>query len=207
MKGFKKFIWQTMALSVVVLSGSCGSNEKEPSEAGKQAVSAGTEKPSAPFSFYRNIEIRPGISFEVLSWGKGVDSIGGYLILMSDTLKNNYRSLSAEREGVLTDAWNMDLDNDGNPEIYLQLQSDKNKSDLNVYEYSGGGFNKITFPGLGNLKKNYAGGDSYTLKDGELFRSFPLVNPKDSTEKAGEKVTVQYRLNGNDFSVAKVKMP
>ncbi|WP_225872278.1 hypothetical protein [Pedobacter frigidisoli] len=68
-----------------------------------------------PFPFYKDIEIRPGLNFEILSWGKGVDSIGGYQILMSDSVKNNYRSVAIDRKGIISDAWNMDLDNDGNP--------------------------------------------------------------------------------------------
>ncbi|TDQ06404.1 hypothetical protein [Pedobacter metabolipauper] len=162
-------------------------------------------KISGPFHFYKNIEIRPGINFEVVSWGRGVDSLGGYLVLMSDTLKNNYKSLSNEREGIITDAWNMDLDNDGNPEIYIEF-SKQHILDLNVYEYSSGSFNKITFPGLNeSLKKNYGGNDKFFMKEGELFRSFPLVNPKDSTQKAGELKTVRYRLSSNSFSSSEVK--
>jgi hypothetical protein len=194
------FLW-----SGLLLLASCngGSSEKLP---GANAVEASAKKQPGQFSFYKNIEIRPGINFEVVSWGKGSDSIGGYLVLRSDTLRNSYKSLSNEREGIITDAWNMDLDNDGDPEIYIELLSKKNVLDLNVYEYSGGSFNKITFPGLSsNLKKNYGGNDKYTIRNGDLFRTFPLVNPKDSTQKAGELKIVQYKLSGNSFSTAEVK--
>ena len=161
---------------------------------------------AGPFPFYKNIEIRPGLNFEVVSWGKGVDSLGGYLVLMSDSTRNNFKSLSDERQGIITDAWNMDLDNDGNPEIYVQVKSKTNVLDLNVFEYAGGGFNKISFPGLGSsLKKNYAGNDEFTIKKGDLFRSFPMVNPSDSTIKPGTIKTVQYRLSGNSFSISEVK--
>jgi hypothetical protein len=158
------------------------------------------------FPFYKDIPIRPGLNFEVVSWGKGVDSVGGYLILLSDSLKNNYKSLSNEREGIITDAWNMDMDNDGNPEVYIELLSKNNVSDLQVYEYSSGSFNKITFPGLSNnMKKIYAGNDKYTIKEGELYRSFPIVNPRDTTEKAGEIKRIKYRLSGNTFSPSEVE--
>ncbi|MCD0490654.1 hypothetical protein LPB86_20620 [Pedobacter sp. MC2016-14] len=161
---------------------------------------------AGPFPFYKNIVIRPGLNFEVVSWGKGVDSIGGYLILMSDSTKNKFKSLSDERNGIVTDAWNMDLDNDGNPEIYVQLKSKTNVLDLNVFEYAGGGFNKISFPGLSNsLKKNYAGNDEFTIKSGDLFRSFPVINPSDSTIKPDSIKTIQYRLSGNTFSSSEVK--
>lgn len=164
------------------------------------------EKQANPFPFYKNIAIRPGLNFEVLSWGKGVDSLGGYLILMSDSARNDYKSFSSERKGIITDAWNMDLDNDGNPELYIELLSKKNVHDLNVYEYSRNGFQKINFPPLSSSsKKSYAGNDKFFIKGGELFRSFPVVNPSDTSSKAGAEKKLQYKLNGNSFSVSEVK--
>lgn len=205
MRSMKYLAMQPFLFAGVLLLSACSDGGSEKSATVK-TDDAGLKKQAGQFPFYKNIEIRPGINFEVVSWGKGVDSVGGYLVLMSDTLRNNYRSLSNEREGVVTDAWNMDLDNDGDPEIYIELLSKKSVSDLNVYEYSGGSFNKITFPGISSsLKKNYGGNDKYLIKNGDLFRSFPLVNPKDSTQKAGEIKTVQYKLSGNSFSTSEVK--
>ena len=164
-------------------------------------AAAGVKKPKGQFPFYKNLAIKPGLNFEVVSWGKGVDSVGGYLLLMSDSVRNNYKSVAVEREGIITDAWNMDLDNDGNPELYVELLSKKNVKDLNVYEYSGNSFNKISFPPLSSkTKKTYAGNDKFFIKNGELFRSFPVVNSTDSTQKGAEKVLL-YRLRGNSFSV------
>jgi hypothetical protein len=115
----------------------------------KEAAPSGqlTEAQQAnPFPFYKDISVRPGLNFEVLSWGKGVDSVGGYLILMTDSAKNDFKSLSNEREGIISDAWNMDLDNDGNPEVYIELKSNKDVLDLNVFEYSRNGFQKNYLP-------------------------------------------------------------
>ncbi len=166
-----------------------------------------TESPvvvKSPFPFYKNIEVKPGLNFEIISWGKGTDSIGGYQVLMSDSVKNNFRSLAAERKGILTDVWNMDLDNDGNPELYFQLLSKKNVFDLNVYEFSGGNFNKISFPSLNpSQKKGYNGNDKFFIKNGDLFRSFPVKDPAD-TSKVLVK-TYQYKLSGKSFSVQEVK--
>ncbi|GAA3980340.1 hypothetical protein GCM10022246_35570 [Pedobacter ginsengiterrae] len=157
-----------------------------------------------PFKFYKDIEVKPGLNFEIVSWGKGVDSIGGYQILMSDSVKSVYKSEAAERKGVMTDAWNMDLDNDGAPEIYIQLLSKKNVLDLNVFEYSGGNFNKISFPSLSsNQKKGYIGDDKFFIKNGDLFRSFPVKDEADSTKKIIK--TYQYKLSGNSFSTSEVK--
>ncbi|WP_316737570.1 hypothetical protein [Pedobacter aquatilis] len=157
-----------------------------------------------PFPFYADIVVKPGLNFEVFSWGKGKDSIGGYQILMSDSVKNDYRSTSVERNGILTDAWNMDLDNDGNPEIYIQLLSKKSVLDLNVFEYSGGNFNKISFPALTtNQKKGYNGNDKFFVKNGDLYRSFPVKDADDSTKIITK--TLQYKLRGNSFSTDDVK--
>ncbi|GAA4203402.1 hypothetical protein GCM10022289_19580 [Pedobacter jeongneungensis] len=157
-----------------------------------------------PFRFYKDIEVKPGLNFEILSWGKGVDSIGGYQILMSDSIRNNYRSAAVDRKGIITDAWNMDLDNDGNPELYIQLLSKKNVLDLNVFEYAGGDFNKISFPSLStNQKKGYTGNDKFFIKNGELFRSFPVKDAADSTKTINR--TLQYKLSGNSFSASEVK--
>jgi hypothetical protein len=175
---------------------------KQPSSENKVSKAA-----PSPFPFYKELAVTPGFGFEVVSWGKGVDSLGGYLILMSDSLKNNYKSFAVEREGIISDAWNMDLDNDGNPEIYVELKSEGNKADLNVFEYSRGNFQKISFPGLpSKLKKQYGGDDKYFIKEGELFRSFPTINPQDSTEKAGAIKVVRYSLRGNQFSTSEVEV-
>ncbi len=199
-----KYLSTTLAIGFAAIAiTSCSDGTKEKLNA--SMLPAETVKKDQ-FSFYKDIQIRPGINFEVVSWGKGVDSVGGYLVLLSDSLRNNYKSLSNERKGIITDAWNMDLDNDGNPEIYIQLLNNKNVSDLNVFEYSGGSFNKITFPGLNsNMKKIYGGNDKYVIKEGDLYRTFPIVNPRDTTEKAGDIKRIKYSLSGNSFSTSVVK--
>ncbi len=175
-------------------------------EVGKDVKTVVTDSKSTnPFPFYKNIEIKLGYHFEVVSWGKGVDTLGGYLILMSDSLKNKYRSIAVEREGVITEAWNMDMDNDGNPEIYIQYVAHKNVTNLQVYEFVGNGFDKINFPGLKeSLKKAYKGGDKFFVKNGDLFRSVPLAQP-DSVKTTTLVKTLKYSLKGNSFSSQEVK--
>ncbi|WP_316794391.1 hypothetical protein [Pedobacter frigoris] len=202
MKLMKYLVKQSLILSGLLFLASCSDGEK--GAAGKKTSE--TKKPAGQFVFYKDIEIRPGINFELISWGKGVDSIGGYTILMSDSIRNNYKSFSNERKGIITDAWNMDMDNDGDPEIYIELLSKKNVKDLNVYEYSGGSFNKISFPPLSSrAKESYAGDDKFSIKNGELFRTYPLVNPKDTSIKAGDMKYLQYSLRGNSFEISELK--
>jgi hypothetical protein len=162
-------------------------------------------KSENPFPFYKSIEIKPGYHFEVVSWGKGVDTVGGYLLLMSDSVKSNFKSISVERNGVITDAWNMDLDNDGNPEIYIQYVVRKNVNDINVYEFNSNSFDKISFPGLSsNMKKGYQGNDKFYVKNGDLFRSVPVLLT-DSGKTSTLVKTLAYRLRGNSFSSDEVK--
>jgi hypothetical protein len=204
MNELNKKLQQSLLLVGLLFLFSCNS------ESSKPAVLSQNKKEDAKgagqFSFYKDLLIRPGLNFEVVSWGKGVDSVGAYLLLMSDSLKNDYRSISVERAGIIKDAWNMDMDNDGNPELYIELLKDKNHLDLNVFEFSRGNFQRISFPSLPDkLKKIYAGNDKFTIRGGNLYRSFPVVNPRDSTEKAGDLKQVQYTLSGNSFSVKEVK--
>lgn len=200
MMNYKKYTLQHLLLMAGVLF--CfACTQTEPVKEVKTEIS---QTVKSPFKFYKDIEVKPGLNFEIISWGKGVDSIGGYQILMSDSVKNNYKSLAAERKGIITDFWNMDLDNDGNPEFYVQLLSKKNVSDLSVYEYAGGDFNKISFPSLNsNQKKGYSGNDKFFIKNGDLFRSFPVTDGADSTKKITK--TYQYKLSGNSFSTTEVK--
>lgn len=183
---------------------SCSSEQDDKATAGP-ATEIVEEKPG-PFPYYKEVPVRPGLTFEVLSWGKGVDSVGGYLILLSDSVKNDFKSLANERAGIISDAWNMDLDNDGNPEVYIEFVVNKTEHDLHVYEYSRNSFQKISFPGLSSrIKKSYAGNDKFIIKNGDLFRSFPIVNSEDTTQKAGALKMLQYKLSGNSFSVDEIE--
>jgi hypothetical protein len=196
---FKHFLKSAFAVVVIATTVfACSDSEKPVQVEQKQEE----PKQANPFAFYKSIEIKPGYYFEVLSWGKGVDSVGGFLILMSDSARNNYRSISVERKGIITDAWNLDLDTDGNPEIYVQTLVRKNVSDLTVYEFVND-FNKISFPGISSMK-GYQGDDKFFVKNGDLFRSIPLVQRNDGKTTTLVK-TVQYRLSGNSFSSAEVK--
>lgn len=190
----------TFAGSLIMAACTPKEQPEAPVKAGKTIA-----KSENPFAFYKSIEIKPGYHFEVVSWGKGIDTLGGYLILMSDSLKNNYRSIAGERKGIITDAWNMDMDNDGNPELYIQYAVRKNVSDLNVYEFAGNNFDKISFPGLNsNLKKGYQGNDKFFVKNGELYRSVPVLNA-DSGKTTTVIKTLKYNLSGNTFSSSEVK--
>lgn len=196
LKDLLKSVFAIAAVSLMLVA--CSESDK-PTQIEQKVVE--TKQPN-PFPFYKSIEIKPGYYFEVVSWGKGVDSVGGFLILMSDSVRNNYKTLSVQREGIITDAWNMDLDNDGNPEIYVQTLVRKNVADVNVYEFNSD-FNKISFPGITSLK-GYQGDDKFFVKNGDLFRSVPIIQTENGKTTTLVK-TLKYRLSGNSFSSSEVK--
>ncbi|SDL73822.1 hypothetical protein [Pedobacter antarcticus] len=208
MKPTKYILQQSVFIAGLLFLLAC--RHESPATQEKSAHTNATEKAAkaGQFSFYKDIEVKPGMHFEIISWGKGVDSVGGYQILMSDSTKNNFRSLAVEREGVITDVWNMDLDNDGNPELYIELLSKQNVKDLQVYEYQNNSFNKINFPPLSaRAKKNYTGGDKFFIKNGDLFRTYPYIaDSSDTTAVKGALKTLVYQLRGNSFSVDEIKV-
>lgn len=157
-----------------------------------------------PFHFQKDIEVKPGLIFDVVNWGRGADSISAYLILRSDSLHKKYNSTSGELEGDIVDVWNMDMDSDGNPEIFIQTKGKKDNLNLYIHEFDDAGASqKLRFPDLSDAtKKTYRGKDSIYVKDDKLMREFPMFK-QDSTGKdiADGRKTLIYSLSSNDFSV------
>lgn len=192
-----KPIFSTLFLAIVLLF-SCGTEEI------KQEVKPTVKKIMQPFRFHKAIEVRPGLTLDVVSWGRGSNSVGGYLILRSDSIKLDYRSVAGELDGKIVDAWDMDLDSDGNPELYIHAKGEGKGSYLSmyIYEYSDGGSNQqIRFPELSSsLSDGYRGSDSIYIKEGKLLREFPVYDKNDSTaSKTGEIRKIVYALRNNSF--------
>ncbi len=184
---------------------SCQSEEKAPVVVSKEEP----KKIFPPFRYHKAIEVKPGLTLDIVSWGRGSNSVGGYLVLRSDSTHMSYRSVSGELDGRIVDAWDMDLDSDGNPELYIQSKGEGEGSYLSmyIYEYSEGGSNQqIRFPDLsGSLKKGYKGNDSVYVKEGKLMREFPLFSTGDSASKAtGEIRKLEYSLRSNSLNVKEV---
>lgn len=199
-----KFFTALFFTTTVLIS--CTSEEQKQTELKKpEAI-----KIMEPFRFHKAIEVKPGLTLDVLSWGRGSASVGGYLILRSDSTHLNYRSVSGELDGKIVDVWDMDLDSDGNPELYIQARGEGKGSYLNmyIYEYSDGGSNQqIRFPDLSSaLKKGYKGDDSVFIKDGKLIREFPVFDENDSTSavKAGIR-KIEYSLRSNNMQFKEIK--
>jgi hypothetical protein len=163
-----------------------------------------------PFRFHKSIEIKPGLTYDVVSWGRGSETSGGYLILRSDSSDLKFKSFSGELDGQVKDAWNMDMDSDGNPEIFIQASGEGEGSYLNMYVFefsSSGSSNEIRFPDLSSRsKEGYRGGDSIYVRDGKLFRQFPVYDTADTTaKKVVSKKLLQYGIRGNSINVDEVK--
>ncbi|WP_407431130.1 hypothetical protein [Arcticibacter sp.] len=163
-----------------------------------------------PFRAHKVVEVRPGLTFDILSWGRGSQQSGAFIILRSDSSTIKYRSVSGELEGKITDAWNMDMDSDGNPEIFIQAISGDADGNLlmYVYEFSdNGSAREIRFPDLTSATtKQYRGKDSVYVKEGSLFREFPLFESSDTSGvKAIGRKKLEYLLRGNSFSVKEHK--
>lgn len=164
-----------------------------------------------PFRYHKAVEVKPGLTLDVVSWGRGSKSTGAYLILRSDSTHLKYRSISGELDGEIVDVWNMDMDSDGNPELFIQAQGEGEGSHLNmyVYEFSDNGSSReLNFPNLGSSsKKGYKGNDSLYIKDEKLIREFPVVNTDQKTggQSAGSKKVLEYSLRNNSFTVNEIK--
>lgn len=196
-----QYVFSLLLVCIIV---SC-SNKESP----KKITSTPDKKDEImePFRFHKAIEVKPGLTLDVLSWGRGTESNGAYMILRSDSTHMKYKSISGELDGRIVDAWNMDMDSDGNPELFIQAQGEGEGSHLNmyVYEYNdGGSAQELNFPSLkSSQKEGYKGQDSIYIKDGILFRSFPIYNDADSTNApTSEKRTLIYKLRGNSFQVS-----
>jgi hypothetical protein len=200
---FTKYL-SVLFLSVALL-GSCTSENKEV----VQVKQPEAKRVMEPFRYHKAIEVKPGLTLDVLSWGRGSNSVGGYLILRSDSTHLNYRSVSDELDGKIVDVWDMDMDSDGNPELYIQAEGEGEGSYLNmyIYEYSENGSNqRIRFPGLSSSsKKGYKGRDSVYVKEDRIMREFPVFTSEDSTATASSKRKLEYSLKNNSLQVREIK--
>lgn len=194
------------ALCLVALLFSCGAEEEKKTA----PVKTETKKLTEPFRFHKAIEVKPGLTLDIVSWGRGSDSFGGYLILRSDSTHLSYRSVSGELKGKVVDAWNMDLDTDGNPELYIQSVGEGKENYLNMYIYEfgeGGSSQQIRFPDLNSsLKEGYRGEDSIYIKEGKLFREFPFYTRSDTLSKDKPAIRkLEYTLKNNGLQFKEIK--
>ena len=179
-------------------------NHPEPT---KSTAAATAAKPAlmAPFRYHKLIESSPGVYFDVLTWGRGKDSIGSYLILHSDSTGKKYTTITGDLEGSIMDVYNTDMNMDGNPEILILSKAKDTTTHINIYayEYKSGKGTKLDFPKLSDKSKSvYHGGDNFYIEQGNLVREFPVYSGTGKAAKpTGKKRILQYGIRDNAFTV------
>ncbi|MGN8068971.1 hypothetical protein [Mucilaginibacter sp. 22184] len=180
----------------------CGGNEKKPLSTVPVA-----KKPELmpPFRFHKLIEVSPGQSYDILSWGRGSQDAGSFMILHSDSSAIKYTTTTGDLDGTIVDVYNADMDVDGNPEILIQAKSKDttNYASIYAFEFSNNKANKLDFPRLNNSqRKGYRGNDNFYIRDGKLMREFLIYSGTGKEAKpTGAKRQLEYGLRGNEFTV------
>ena len=160
-----------------------------------------------PFRFHKLIEVSPGNDFDILSWGRGSTEAGAFEILHSDSAGIKYTTTTGDLDGTIVDAFNSDMDMDGNPEIliYAKARDTTNYATVYAFEFNinSAKANKLDFPKLTKLQKQgYRGYDNFYIKDGQFMREFPLYDGTGKDAKStGARRLLQYGLRNNEFTV------
>nr|WP_157536361.1 hypothetical protein [Mucilaginibacter sp. L294] len=194
-------------LAMGLLIAGCGGDAKKPAANNNVAT-----KPAVmqPFRFHKAIEVSPGQTYDVVSWGRGSTQVGSFAILHSDSSKMKYTTTTGDLDGIITDVFNADMDMDGNPEILIQSKGKDtvNYAKIYAFEFNNNDADKLDFPKLSNSqKKGYRGNDNFYIKEGKLIREFPIYNSNDSLAKpTGAKRQLEYSLRSNNFTVKQLSV-
>jgi hypothetical protein len=192
------------AFAMSALMAGCGRPETK-----TPAAPTAPKKPElmAPFRFHKLIEVSPGQSYDVLSWGRGAEEAGAFMILHSDSSAIKYTTTTGDLDGTIIDVYNSDMDLDGNPEILIQAKSKDTTNYTSIYAFefndNNSKANKLDFPKLtSSQRKGYRGNDNFYIRDGKLMREFPIFNGTGKEAKpSGAKRQLEYGLRGNEFTV------
>ena len=161
-----------------------------------------------PFRYHKLIEVSPGNDFDVLSWGRGSQAVGSFMILHSDSSGMKYTTTTGDLDGSIVDVYNADMDMDGNPEILIQAKATDttNYAVIYAFEFNDIKAQKLDFPKLtSSQKKGYRGSDNFYIQEGKFMREFPIYdgNGKDA-KPTGKKRLLQYGLRNNEFTVQQI---
>ena len=191
-----------------ILAAGCAQESGKP--AATTAASTIPQKPVLiePFRYHKLIEVSPGDDFDILSWGRGSTETGSFEILHSDSVNMNYTTTTGDLNGSIVDAFNTDMDMDGNPEILIQAKTNDSVYNTAIYafEFSNGKANKLDFPKLtSSQKKGYRGNDNFYIQDGNLMRQFAIYEGSGKEAKpTGQKRLFQYGLRDNEFTIKQI---
>lgn len=196
-----------LLLGYAAVAAGCGDSSSQ--KAGIAAPTAAqAPKVMAPFRYHKSIEVAPGKFFDVLSWGRGSETIGAFQILRSDSADMKYTTTTGDLEGSIKDVLNADMDTDGNPEIFIHTQAtdSTNAAKIFAFEYNDDKARQLDFPRLTrSQRKGYRGNDTFFVKDGYLMREFEVYSEDDSlAKKPIQKRLLQYNLRGNSISADQI---
>jgi len=191
-----------LALSCITLLAACSDDSKP-----KTALPAAPAKPvlTPPLRFHKLVEVSPGQDYDVVSWGRGAKAAGAFAILHSDSAAVKFTTTTGDLDGDIVDAYNSDMDLDGNPEILIQAKGRDTINYTNIYafEFSGTNAHKLDFPKLTKSQKaGYRGDDNFYIKEGKLIREFPIYDGNTKAAKpTGAKRQFEYGLRNNEFTI------
>jgi hypothetical protein len=198
MKRVQLFSLFVFFYSISILS--CNDTEKP------AAVSiAAPDKPElmAPFRYHKMIEVSPGQDYDVVSWGRGANTVGAFAILHSDSAAAKYTTTTGDLNGVIVDVFNTDMDLDGNPEIIIQAKTTDtvNYTHIYAYEFNNSKAQSLDFPKLTQQQRQgYRGKDNFYVQDGKLVREFPIFEGggKDA-RPTSQKRQLEYGMRDNEL--------
>ncbi|SDS78720.1 hypothetical protein SAMN05216490_1812 [Mucilaginibacter mallensis] len=195
-----------LILAACTIIAGCNNNDDKKTDTTPVVV----KKPAImqPFRFHKLIEVSPGNDFDVLSWGRGSQAVGSFLILHSDSSGMKYNTTTGDLDGSIVDVYNSDMDLDGNPEILIQAKATDttNYAVIYAFEFNNSKANKLDFPKLtSSQRKGYRGNDNFYIKEGKFMREFPIYDGDGKNAKpTGAKRLLQYGLRNNEFTVQQV---
>lgn len=109
-------------------------------------------------------------------------SLGTYRVQVTwaDGGKDTMRT---ERDGMVDSIWVADLDGDGTPEVVVATKAAGSGAfgDVHVYHRAGGALARLAMPPLGDdAAPGYMGHDAFTIREGRLYRTYPVYREGDS---------------------------
>jgi DNA-binding protein YbaB len=193
----KKLILTMMVVAVFI---SCGEKEKEAAKKDVKKVEKTVEKAEKKAEdLTKEYKTKTGKTFVVTKSGEG----------SLQTITITPKGFDSNEAIVLTDVdplgkvFLADLNNDGFEEIYVVTNSAGSGSGATLYAYSSNkdksvtqiNIPEITENDLKGIYKGYMGHDTFYVKDGKLYREFPVYKDGDSNANpTGGKKVLEYKL-------------
>jgi hypothetical protein len=107
-------------------------------------------------------------------------------------------TMQTARDGMIDTVWLADLDGDGTPELVVatSVVGSGAYGDVQVYHRTGGTLTGLAMPPVGDDgAPGYMGHDVFSVRDGRLFRTYPVYREGDANaEPTGGEAVFWYSL-------------